>query len=262
MQLEERLGLWPPLPFSRTHDPYVCSPELCNLAVFRVPITSDDPGAAGRAESGKGKNKTVTTDITDPGPDPVTGIDPWPSLINAINNQKISSQNQCDQANASLKAIFDRAWGGFITRVNAGQAAGAGNPGCKPPSAPASYVLSAPDAVGFQWPVQAGPPVVDLNDGNHVIPEDHSLTSQQLAGKIGPNVPDVGHWLNGNWYSAGPGNTFSNTSTPDQKTPPITLPAIAGGPAADGLPHIFQFIQGAVQNSGVGIILGWYLLVG
>jgi hypothetical protein len=67
-------------------------------------------------------------------------------------------------------------------------------------------------------------------------------------------VAVISHWISGKWYSADPTNTFSEAMGDGGNTMPLTLPSTAGGPAADGNPHVFQFYPAAVGH-------GWFLLI-
>ena len=143
--------------------------------------------------------------------------------------------------------------------MNAGKIPGAGNPACKPPVPPASYVISPPDANGFQWPVQSGPPVVNMADGNHVIPPDNSVSQQNQNPT--PNVPGIAHWMGGKWYADTSTNTFGPNSGDNGITPPTKVPPGSGGPADDGNFHLFQFQPQALDNPASGYHSGWFLFL-
>ena len=177
---------------------------------------------------------------------PLTATDAT-SQASAWANQLQSSTIMAAQLNNNLKSIYLTAFSNWCISVNAGRVSNA-----NPPAPPVRYVVSSPDAHGYQWPIidPAGTPVCDIPP----IPADHSLSQAQIAAQIGPNVADVGHNISGNWYACGAKNTFNASSTPDGKTPPIVLTSGSGGPADNGLPHIFQFYAAPVGP-------GWYLLI-
>ena len=76
-----------------------------------------------RAESGEKKNMSPTTGtsapLADPGPDQY-GIDPWPSLQNALNNSAIQAKTWAANYNANLLTVYMGAWNFFENSVAAG----------------------------------------------------------------------------------------------------------------------------------------------
>src|SRR4249919_602565 len=86
------------------------------------------------------------------------------SLGAARANQLASSTVMVAQLNNNLKIIYLTAFDNWKMSVDAGRLANT-----NPPQPPKSYVVSAPDANGFQWPVLGSDPVCDMPS----IPQDH-----------------------------------------------------------------------------------------
>jgi len=179
---------------------------------------------------------TVANLITDTGPD-AQGIDPYPTLGNARANQLVALTQMAAQMNAGLSALFTGAFNSWSISVNAGQTSNA-----NPPKPPAQYVVSSPDAAGFQWPIidPAGTPVCAMPP----IPQDRTQTVAQFQATLKPNTIDVGKPIvggGGKWFSVGPADTFACGST----TPPNTV-------AEDGT-------VGTFEKYGAPVGAGWYL---
>jgi|SRR5579872_1013416 len=153
------------------------------------------------------------------------------SLAAAQANQLASSQIMVAQMNTNLKTIYLTAFNNWKISVDAGRI-----PNTDPPQPPKGYVVSSPDANGFQWPVPGNDPVCDVPP----IPEDHSLTQQQIQAALTPNTIDIGKNIGGKWFSVGPKDTFGVGQT----TPPI--------PDVDGSFHTYE-------KYGAAVGAGWYL---
>ena len=151
------------------------------------------------------------------------------SLVAAQANQLASSKIMVAQLNENLKVIYLGAFNNWKGNVEAGRI-----PNTDPPKPPKAYVVSKPDAYGFQWPVLGTDPVCDMPP----IPEDR-LTPRP---KAPDNNIDVGHHISGAWFSVGPDDTFPSGMT----TPPI--------PDATGALHTYQ-------KFGAPVGPGWYLRV-
>jgi len=130
------------------------------------------------------------------------------SLGAAQANQLASTQIMVQQLNNNLKTIYLTAFNNWKISVDAGRIANT-----NPPQPPKAYVVSPPDAHGFQWPVVGTAPVCDVPP----IPDDH-FTKTTPA----PNTIDIGHNIGGKWFAVGPNDSF----TPGMTTPPI--PDVAG----------------------------------
>src|SRR5215471_1135065 len=86
------------------------------------------------------------------------------SLVAAQANQLASSTIMVQQLNDNLKTIYLTAFNNWKISVDAGRI-----PNTNPPKPPKAYVVSTPDANGFQWPVPGNDPVCDMPP----IPVDH-----------------------------------------------------------------------------------------
>src|SRR5271165_6241329 len=150
------------------------------------------------------------------------------SLAAAQANQLASSTIMVAQLNDNLKAIYLTAFNNWKISVDAGRI-----PNTNPPQPPKAYVVSGPDANGFQWPVTGTNPVCDVP----TIPVDHFTPPAKV-----PNTIDVGKSIGGNWFSVGPADTFPVGQT----TPPI--------PDSTGALHSYE-------KYGAPVGPGWYLQV-
>lgn len=153
------------------------------------------------------------------------------SLVAAQANQLASSNIMVSQLNGNLKTIYLTAFNNWKISVEAGRI-----PNTNPPKPPKGYVVSAPDAHGFQWPVIGNDPVCDMPS----IPEDHSLSQAEIRASLTPNTIDVGKNIGGKWFSVGAKDTFA----PGATTPPI--------PDAAGALHTYEKYAAPVGA-------GWYL---
>jgi len=180
-------------------------------------------------------------------PDPVISS-PLPApfstgttLADAQLNQLESSKIMVAALNGNLKTLYLTAFNNWAASVNAGRI-----PNTNPPQPPPAYIVSQPDANGFQWPIVGKQAVCDVPP----IPADHFTPAPSLP----KTVPGIGHWSSGNWYSCLHNNTWDATmGNPPGQTMPITIDPSLGGPAADGQPHIFQFYPAPVGE-------GWWLM--
>lgn len=148
------------------------------------------------------------------------------SLGAAQANQLASSQIMVQQLNGNLKTIYLTAFNNWKISVDAGRI-----PNTNPPQPPMGYVVSGPDAHGFQWPVVGTTPVCDMPP----IPADETNSAPKV-----PNTINVGPSIGGKWFSVGPGDTFAAGMT----TPPI--------PDASGALHTYEKYAAPVGA-------GWYL---
>ena len=159
----------------------------------------------------------------------MTGTDET-SLATAQANQLASSTIMVKLLNGNLTTIFLTAFNNWKMSVDAGRAPNTGYP-----LPPKGYVVSAPDAQGFQWPVIGNNPVCDLPP----IPDDHFTPSVLV-----PNTIHVGNRIgnpNSRWFQVGAGDTFA----PGGITPPMT--------SADG-------VEGVFEKYAAPVGAGWYLL--
>src|ERR1051326_891387 len=113
-------------------------------------------------------------------------IDPT-SLAAAQANQLASSTVMVEQLNDNLKAIYLTAFNNWKISVAAG-----GTPNPTPPQPPKAYLISSPDAAGFQWPVLGAGSVCDMPP----VPVDHFTVPVKV-----PNTIDIGRKLRGSWVS-------------------------------------------------------------
>lgn len=148
------------------------------------------------------------------------------SLGAAQANQLASSTVMVAQLNANLKTIYLTAFDNWKLSVDSGRLANT-----NPPPPPKSYVVSGPDANGFQWPVLGTDPVCDMPS----IPEDHYTPIEKI-----PNTIDIGRNIGGKWFAVGPKDTLA----PGATTPPI--------PDAAGALHTYEKYAAPVGA-------GWYL---
>src|ERR1041385_3487390 len=89
------------------------------------------------------------------------------TLDQAQKNQLQSTQIMVANQNANLTKIYLGKFNDWKISVDAGRI-----PNTNPPKPPVGYVVSKPDANGFQWPVLGSSPVVEMP----AIPEDHSVS--------------------------------------------------------------------------------------
>ena len=150
------------------------------------------------------------------------------SLAAAQANQLASSTIMAGQLNDNLKFIYLTGFNNWKNNVDAGRIANT-----NPPHPPKAYVVSQPDAAGFQWPVLG----TDLVCAMPPIPEDHFTVVPKV-----PNTIDVGRNIYGKWFSVGPNDTFTSGMT----TPPI--------PDSTGALHTYEKFAAPVGA-------GWYLQV-
>ena len=148
------------------------------------------------------------------------------SLVAAQANQLASSTIMVGQLNGNLKSIYLTAFNNWKISVDAGRISNA-----NPPKPPKGYVVCAPDANGFQWPVLGPDPVCDMP----ALPEDHFTPVQKI-----PNTIDIGRNIGGKWFAVGAKDTFA----PGATTPPI--------PDAGGVLHTYEKYAAPVGA-------GWYL---
>ena len=150
------------------------------------------------------------------------------SLAAAQANQLVSSTAMVANLNANLQTFYLSAFNGWCTSVNAGRI-----PNTNPPSPPVQYVVSKPDAEGFQWPVidPDGAPVCAMPP----IPVDMTGSKPKV-----PNTIEVGKNISGKWFQVGPDDTFA----PGMTTPPVT--------SADG-------VRGTFEKYAAPVGAGWYL---
>jgi hypothetical protein len=170
--------------------------------------------------------------IVDPGADPNTGYDPWPSLGDAQSNQLLSSKVMVSQLNNNLTIIYNTAFANWALSVNAGRI-----PNTNYPVPPMAYVVGAPDASGFQWPVVGTSPVCAVPP----IPADIFTPPAHVpAGTI-----DVGHSIGGKWFAVGPMDTFPVDGPSGGETPPVPN---------EGDPTLHTY-----QKYSAPVGAGWYL---
>lgn len=150
------------------------------------------------------------------------------SLAAAQANQLASSTVMVAQLNDNLKTIYLTAFNNWCISVNAGRI-----PNTNPPKPPKAYVVSSPDANGFQWPVPGTDPVCAIPP----VPVDHYTVVPKT-----PNTIVIGQSIGGAWFSVGDGDTFPAGMT----TPPI--------PDASSVPHTYT-------KYGAPVGPGWYLQV-
>lgn len=147
-------------------------------------------------------------------------------LADAQQNQAASSAIMVANLNSNLKVIYLTAFNNWALSVLAARI-----PNTNPPQPPTGYVVSAPDAEGFQWPVMGTAPVCDMPP----VPAD-TFTAPVTV----PNTISVGSSIGGAWFSVGAGDTFK----PGMTTPPVT--------SADG-------VTGTFEKFAAPVGAGWYL---
>ena len=159
---------------------------------------------------------------------PIPISDPT-SLGAAQANQLQSSTIMVAQQNSNLKFIYLTAFNNWKLSVDAGRAPATGWP--MPPD---GYVVSAPDAMGFQWPVIGNMPVCAVPP----IPVDHTQIPVMV-----PNTIDIGPSIGGQWYGVGP----RDTEVSGFVTPPNAVSE--GG------------VMGSFEKFGAPVGAGWYLKI-
>jgi len=154
-------------------------------------------------------------------------VDACCTITAAQQNQLASTKIMVANLNKNLATIYLGAFSNWKISVDAGRISNA-----NPPQPPNGYVVSDPDAQGFQWPVIGNSAVVPMPP----LPDDHFTVVLKI-----PSTIDVGKAISGSWFSVGPKDTLASGST----TPPGTV-------AADGTVGIFQ-------KYGAPVGPGWYL---
>jgi hypothetical protein len=168
---------------------------------------------------------------SDPGPDPVTGIDPYPTLASAISNSIVAAKNNCALLNAYLETIYLNKFKSWAQSVSNGF-----SPNTDPPQPPMAFEPTVDSASGFTFPELGKTPVCAMPPVPNMPPVPPVLV---------PNTISVGAHIvsdaTGKWFSVGPTDTFG----PGLTTPPVT--------SADG-------VTGTFEKFGSPFGGGWYFL--
>ena len=138
---------------------------------------------------------TSTTPIADPGPNPLTGIDPWPSLQNAINNSAIQAKTWAANFNATALTVYMNAFNGWAQSVVAGKI-----DNTNPPQPPMAWTTAVMDngysaAVVGTTPICPMPPIPASHVQLAPVPPPNNVA-------IGPNIAVSGQ--PSEWFSVGP----------------------------------------------------------
>jgi hypothetical protein len=174
--------------------------------------------------------------ITDPGPDPVTGLDPWPTLANARNNSVISARNNASTLNASVLTIYMGKFNDWAQQVVAGKI-----DNTNPPQPPPAWATAIDPATGYSYveigtaPICAMPPIPGSHVQTQPVPPPHNLD-------IGPNIAVSGE--PSAYFSVGPMDSWPIGKT----TPPNAR-------SSDG-------VTGTFLRLGAAVGAGWYEKVG
>ena len=185
---------------------------------------------------------TPSAPITDPGPDKVTGIDPWPTEANAFANSAITSKGDCAIWNASLLTNYMVAWNNWADQVRTGRINPAQYPAPIPPPAWVTFVddpsgdptqgytriMVGKDPICSIPPTPATPPALATPPPNNV--------------DIGPNIAVSG--LPSEWFSVGPMDSW-----PIGKTTPPNARSSEG-------------VTGTFLRLGAAVGAGWYEKIG
>ena len=174
--------------------------------------------------------------ITDPGPDPVTGIDPWPTTQNAINNAAIQARSLVANSNANALTVYMNAFNGWAQSVVAGKI-----DNTNPPQPPMAWVIVTDPTTGLANAVVGTTPVCPLPP----IPPSHVQTQPTPPPNnidIGPNIPVSG--LPSAYFQVGPTDTW-----------PIGKDTPPNARSSDGATGTFLRLGSAVGA-------GWYEKVG
>jgi hypothetical protein len=175
---------------------------------------------------------TQPTALTsDPGPDPVTGIDPFPTLQNAINNSKVVAVANCALLNANLETVYLNKFASWSLGVTVHGASNA-----NPPEPPMAFVPTVDLASGFTFPELGKTPVCAMPP----IPSGPPVPPVLVPNTIAVGIHIVSD-ATGKWFSVEPTDTFGAGLT----TPPVT--------SADGVFGIFS-------KYGSPFGGGWYCL--
>jgi hypothetical protein len=174
---------------------------------------------------------TQPVPTSDPGPDPVTGIDSYPTLASAISNSKVVAQINCDLLNAGLRTVYLNKFNSWALSVT-----DHGVSNANPPQPPMAFVPTLDPSSGFTWPVQGSTPVCAMPP----VP-----AMPYVPPVLVPNTISVGAHIvsdaTGKWFSVGPTDTFGAGLT----TPPVT--------SSDG-------VFGTFEKFGSPFGGGWYFL--
>jgi hypothetical protein len=164
----------------------------------------------------------MTTDwtvyTTDPGPDPVTGIDPWPTTQNAINNATIQANSQVALYNKNLFIVYMNAFSSWAQSVLNGKIDNS-----NPPQPPMAWEVVTDSSTGLSNVLVSANPVCALPP----IPASHIPVTPVLT----PNTAAVGIQNSGNpgWFVCLPNDTIPNGECTPQ-----------GTKSADGVVGIFR----------------------
>lgn len=174
--------------------------------------------------------------ITDPGPDLVTGIDPWPTLANAQNNSAIGARINAGALNAGVLAIYMGRFNSWAQQVVAGKI-----DNVNPPQPPPEWVVGMDSFSGYSH-VEIGteaicpmPPVPASHVQLAPVPPPHNLD-------IGPNI--AVSYQPSAYFSVGPMDSWPIGKT----TPPNAR-------SSDGF-------TGTFLRLGAAVGAGWYEKVG
>lgn len=175
-----------------------------------------------------------TAPITDPGPDKLTGIDPWPTLANALANSAVTAAANVAQWNANLLAQYQNTWSQWAQQVTGGWI----DPATKPAPVPPPAWIVAVGAEGYSNPVISTTPICS------VPPAPTGPTVPPVAPPnnvdIGNNIPVSGQ--PSHFWQVGPRDTWPI----GKYTPP-------NAKSADGT-------EGSFLRLGAVVGAGWYEL--
>jgi hypothetical protein len=174
-------------------------------------------------------NPVVLT--SDPGPDPVTGIDPWPSTQNAINNSAIQAKNLAAISNANLLTIYMNAFNSWAQSVNMGRI-----DNTNPPQPPLAWVVIVNPTTGM----------ANATIGTETVCPMPPIPPSRLDPvPPPPNTIDIGSVIQGGpYFSVGPMDSWPV----GKATPP-------NAKSADG-------VTGTFLRLGSPLGPGWYEKVG
>ena len=174
--------------------------------------------------------------LTDPGPDPLTGLDPWPTLANARNNSAIAARNNASLLNASVLLIYMGRFNSWAQQVVAGKI-----DNTEPPKPPPAWVTGVDATSGYSFvevgtaPICPMPPIPASHVQLQPTPPPHNMD-------IGTNIEVSGQ--PSDYFRVGPMDSWPIGKT----TPP-------GARSADG-------VEGIFLRLGTAVGAGWWEKVG
>jgi hypothetical protein len=169
--------------------------------------------------------------IIDPGKNPITGIDTYPTLQNALANSAVVAALNAAQWNANLLAQYQNAWSMWAQQVSGGWI----DPATKPAPIPPPAWVVAVGAEGYSSPVIGSIPICKVPP----TPPGPPVAVEPIVNAVSVGIEVAG---NPGWFTVGKTDGAPNGFV----TSAATM-------SADGVPGPFRRFA-----SPFGGAVGWY----